>query len=198
MKINESMIPLIEKALGFELYEWQKAYLLGETFKEPTGRAVGRTTAYIVKLLLTNDKVINSNKNEDIQKYKDFQSPYYSDFFKRELRMIDDKLTSVGLRTCLLKPKKDVLRNIQIGVEMNTDKLQLKLRAIEKFVGALGDELDRVDNLKECPKCGKLMISSEMYLDNELKSINRECECGYVMGCDFGNELPTHLEGSKY
>jgi len=149
MKITESMIPLIGKALGFELYEWQKAYLLGETYKEPTGRAVGRTTAYIVKLLLTNDKVINSNKNEDIQQYKDFQSPHYSDFFKHELRMIDDKLTSVGLRTCLLKPKKDVLRNIQIGLEMNTDKLHLKLRAIEKHAGALADELDMIDSMND-------------------------------------------------
>lgn len=149
MKITESMIPLIEKALGFELYEWQKAYLLGEISKVPTERRAGRTTAYVVKLLLTNDRSIDSNKYKDIQEYKDLQTPYYNDIFKHELRMIDDKLTSVGLRTCLLKPKKDVLRNIQIGVEMNTDKLQLKLRAIEKFVGALADKLEAIDSMND-------------------------------------------------
>ncbi|MDM5231475.1 hypothetical protein [Lysinibacillus pakistanensis] len=85
-----------------------------------------------------------------------------------------------------------------ITIELGLDsKSKLKLRAIAKHVGALADELDRIDNLKECPECSKLMISCEMYLDNELKSINRECECGYVMGCDFGNELPTHPEGSE-
>ncbi|MFJ7951542.1 hypothetical protein ACIQZG_08445 [Lysinibacillus sp. NPDC096418] len=146
MKITIETIPFIEKALGFKLYDWQRAYLLEESYSEPTGRAVGRTTAYIVKLLLTNDRVIDSNKNEDIQQYKDLQSSHYGDIFKHELRMIDDKLTSVGLRTCLLKPKKNVLRNIQIGVEMNTDKLQLKLRAISKHTEALADELDWIDN----------------------------------------------------
>lgn len=168
MKITEEMIPLIEKALGFELYKWQKAYLLGETYEEPAGRRVGRTTAYIVKLLLTNERVIDSDKYKDIQQYKDrsSSSSFYGDFFKHEMQMIDDKLTSVGLRTWLLKPKRNGLNNIQIGVEMNTDKMQLKLRAIAKHVGALADELDRINDMQHC-------------------------------GVKYRDELPTRLEGSE-
>lgn len=190
MKITESMIPLIEKALGFKLYEWQKAYLVGETFKEPTGRRVGRTTAYIVKLLLTNERVIDSNKYKDIQQYKDHGGSHYGDFFKHEMRMIDDKLTSVGLRTCLLKPKKNGLNNIQIGVEMNTGKLQLKLRAIAKHVGALADELDAIDNLKECEACGSYKTVTESLIDDDTNNI-----ISAIVKCDdCGNELPNQLK----
>lgn len=85
--------------------------------------------------------------------------------------------------------------DIQISLNFD-DKSKLKLRAIAKHVGALADELDKIDNLEECPKCGELMNTSKLLLDNELKSINSKCECGYVMGCDFGNELPTKLEGT--
>lgn len=35
---------------------------------------------------------------------------------------------------------------LSISVDMNTDKLQLKLRAIAKHVEALADELDAIDN----------------------------------------------------
>lgn len=34
---------------------------------------------------------------------------------------------------------------LSIQVDMDTDKMQLKLRAIAKHVGALADELDRID-----------------------------------------------------
>ena len=36
---------------------------------------------------------------------------------------------------------------LSIEVDMNTDKLQLKLRAIAKHVGALADELDAIDSI---------------------------------------------------
>lgn len=195
MKITERMIPLIEKALGFELYKWQRDYLLGGTYEEPAGRRVGRTTAYIVKLLLTNERVIDSNKYKDIQLYKDHSSQFYGDFFKHEMRMIDDKLTSVGLRTCLLKPKRNGLNDIQIGVEVNTDKLQLKLKAIVKHAGALADELDAIDDMKECPACGSLEYET-FYEDNVLK--DNQCKrCGKHFSFPIDDELPTRIEGSK-
>ncbi|SCY99096.1 MULTISPECIES: hypothetical protein [unclassified Lysinibacillus] len=88
-------------------------------------------------------------------------------------------------------------KSLSISVDMDTDKMQLKLRAIAKHVGALADELDEIDSFDECPKCSKLMSTSKLYSSDELKSVNSECECGYIMGCDFGNELPTQLEGSE-
>lgn len=83
---------------------------------------------------------------------------------------------------------------IELGLD---DKSKLKLRAIAKHAGALADELDRIDKYELCPKCGSFMNTSEMFLDNELKSKTSECECGFVMGCDFGSELPTHIESSE-
>ncbi|MGE6515184.1 hypothetical protein [Lysinibacillus sphaericus] len=37
-------------------------------------------------------------------------------------------------------------KGITVSLDMNTDKMQLKLRAIAKHTGALVDELDRIDN----------------------------------------------------
>ncbi|MFD4492980.1 hypothetical protein [Lysinibacillus fusiformis] len=48
------------------------------------------------------------------------------------------------------KPKTSA-RNLSIEVLMNTDKMQLKLRAIAKHVSALADELDNIDKDIECP-----------------------------------------------
>lgn len=87
-------------------------------------------------------------------------------------------------------------KGITIRLEFD-DRSKLKLRAIAKHVGALADEWDKIDNLEECPKCGELMNASKLFSDGELKSINSECKCGYIMGCDFGNELPTQLEGGE-
>jgi len=41
---------------------------------------------------------------------------------------------------------KSSTRNLSIDVLVNTDKMQLKLRAIAKHTAALADELDAIDN----------------------------------------------------
>ena len=94
--------------------------------------------------------------------------------------------------------KQSSKRKSAITIDLNfDDKSKLKLRAIAKHVGALADELDKIDSFDECPKCSKLMSTSKLYSSDELKSVNSKCECGYIMGCDFGNELPTQLEGGE-
>lgn len=142
MKITEELIPLIEKALGFKLYEWQRAYLLEKPYSEPLERATGRTTVYVIKLLLTNREPINIKF--DAMKYKDHRGEHYTDFFRNFMGEIDAKLTAVGLPTRTVKPKQS--RGVTIEVGVDTDKLQLKLRAIAKHAGALADELDAIDN----------------------------------------------------
>lgn len=47
-------------------------------------------------------------------------------------------------------PKKEA-KGITVSIDMDTDKMQLKLRAIAKHVGALADELDNIDKDIECP-----------------------------------------------
>lgn len=64
---------------------------------------------------------------------------------------------------------------LTITVGMNTDKLQLKLRAIAKHAEALAKELDEIDNAWQCD-CG-----STEFIDVHFNSklIRRECEkCG--------------------
>ena len=51
----------IEKALGFKLYDWQKAYISLESDFVPEGRCVGATTAFILRWLL--------NYGEKIEKF---------------------------------------------------------------------------------------------------------------------------------
>ncbi|MFJ7736409.1 hypothetical protein ACIQ2D_08695 [Lysinibacillus sp. NPDC097287] len=189
MEITEKLIPLIEKALGFELYEWQRAYLLNQPHKVPTGRAVGYTTTYIVKLLLTNDRLIDIKK--DVRRYQDYTaSGHYSSFFRHEMRMIDDKLTSVGLVTQSVKPKKVIGDVGGIEVKLDTQKLQQKLRAIAKHTEALAVELDAIDNAWQCD-CG-CDEKEEILIDNETLFV--ACfKCGKPIEDD---ELPTRLEGS--
>lgn len=54
MKITEETIPLIEKALGIQLYEPQKQYLLGETAYFGPNRGAGRTLAHCIDLALND------------------------------------------------------------------------------------------------------------------------------------------------
>lgn len=47
------------------------------------------------------------------------------------------------------KEPKSSARNLCIDVTINTDKMQLKLRAIAKHAGALADELDSIDAMND-------------------------------------------------
>lgn len=49
--MNEELLERIERALGFNLYEWQKEYILGRLNTSPCGRLQGKTTAHILRQL---------------------------------------------------------------------------------------------------------------------------------------------------
>ncbi|MEY9980384.1 hypothetical protein [Lysinibacillus sp. RC79] len=80
-----------------------------------------------------------------------------------------------------------------ITIELEFDnKSKLKLRAIAKHAGALADESDRIDNMKECPACGSYNIVTATLIDTESnKALSENIKCA---DCDY--ELPTQLEGS--
>lgn len=194
MKITNETIPLIEKALGFTLYNWQRAYLLGEPHTIPTERATGRTTAYIVKLLLTNREPINIKF--EAMKYKDHQGVLYTHFFRNFMREIDEKLTTVGLPTCSVKPQcehKQVLATM--GIDLDTKRFELKLRAIAKHCEALANELEAIDHTWQC-ECGCTEYVDEGFINSEViytKRICNNCGAAYVIDDD----LSTRLEGSE-
>lgn len=124
VRITKELLPLIEKALGFELYDNQKAYLLappalteeqikfiedmlGECFPEyqkefllkgPAilgGRNSGRTTAYCIKLLLTDGPPLNVRKPHTFSDRKNDRA-YSQHFFKNECLLIRHKLKKYG------------------------------------------------------------------------------------------------------
>lgn len=84
---------------------------------------------------------------------------------------------------------------LSISVDMNTDKLQLKLRAIAKHCEALADELDAIDHTWQC-ECGCTEYVDEGFINSEViytKRICNNCGAAYVIDDD----LPTRFEGSE-
>ena len=83
---------------------------------------------------------------------------------------------------------------ITLKMEMNTDKLQMKLRAIAKHAEALANELDAIDNAWKCPNCGASDYQ-DVFANDEFEF--RHCnECNHAFTGDKV-ELPTQLEGSE-
>jgi len=85
------------------------------------------------------------------------------------------------------------IKGITIGLEFDS-KSKLKLRAIAKHAGALADELDVIDDMKECPACGSIEYET-IYEDNVITD-NQCMGCGKHFSLPIEDELPTQLEGS--
>ena len=67
-------------------------------------------------------------------------------------------------------------RKLSIAVDVNTSKLQLRLKAIAKHAEALTIELDKIDNMFMCD-CGSTGFTEVVTADN--KVVTRVCEkCG--------------------
>lgn len=98
----------IERALGIELYEWQRLYIITGIWQPPEGRVQGRTLVYILRLLLDNSKPLPMYDPEEVRIYADnpFMDAqyrkvpqYYADCFRYELIGIYHKLRAAGVQT---------------------------------------------------------------------------------------------------
>lgn len=98
----------IERALGIELYEWQRLYIITGIWQPPEGRVQGRTLAYILRLLLDNSKPLLMYEPAEVRVYADNpfmdaqhrQVPrYYADWFRHELIGIYEQLRAAGVET---------------------------------------------------------------------------------------------------
>lgn len=123
MKINfndEQTIKLIEKALGFTLYRWQRRYLCLDDMEINTDyRCCGNSTIYIVKQLLTLDRKLNLKcSSNDIELLIDHKSKSVNmkKIMKPMIESIDYKLKSVGFETCLVE-----LRTTNLVVEKQSE-----------------------------------------------------------------------------
>lgn len=100
------MIKHIEQALGFELYEWQRLYIITGIWQPPEGRLHGRTTAYILRLLLDQSKPLLLYAFSQVAAYAD--NPFmgrqyqpvpmqYVGWFRHEIRSIYEQLRAAGV-----------------------------------------------------------------------------------------------------
>lgn len=98
----------IERALGIELYEWQRLYIITGIWQPPEGRVQGRTLAYILRLLLDNSKPLLMYEAAEVRAYADNpfmdaqykQVPqHYAGWFRHELIGIYEQLRAAGVET---------------------------------------------------------------------------------------------------
>ena len=107
---------LIEKALGFELKQWQRDYISMKTdFILETRRQTGKTTAFILRHLLNYENqlymhIVYCRGYQDIPECLCFpcdndkperMNEYYTNFYVYEVMSLYNKLHTVGIKTSL-------------------------------------------------------------------------------------------------
>lgn len=97
VNISEKDIPLIEEALGFELHDNQINYLINKD-NLIGGRMTGKTTAYCIRLALSEGPVIDLRVPE---RYSDGwtlenQRVYARSHFRHEFMKVREKLEKYG------------------------------------------------------------------------------------------------------
>lgn len=101
--IKSEHIPLIEKAMGFKLLPFQIHYLIGQTNRLGFTRASGRTTAYCIKLALSEGPPLDLQKPESFADMTGsltvgMHMGYARNFFRREFMDIRYKLEEHGFK----------------------------------------------------------------------------------------------------
>jgi len=95
MEIQEFHIPLIERAIGFRLYQHQVDYLLGKGWAM-SGRRAGKTVAHCIKLALSDGEPLNLRKPYEFSDYGDGSKRYAYDHYVREFLRIREMLKNHG------------------------------------------------------------------------------------------------------
>lgn len=74
---------------------------------------------------------------------------------------------------------------VAVDIDINTNKLRDKLRAISKHVTALADDLEQIDK-SVCPECGGAMETKTYYVEGKVYHSTNECTV-----CDYREAIPT-------
>lgn len=100
-KISSELIAEVEQALEIELYVCQKDYILNGYLACSNENCTGKTTAYCIKLLLTEGKTIKMWSFENTCTYIDKVNTgvQYKDWFRKYLARIYKKLNDAGIET---------------------------------------------------------------------------------------------------
>lgn len=94
---SEEIIRIVEVALRFKLHDWQKAYITGESGYVMPGRQSGGTTAYMLKLCLSEGEPIDLAKWSEAERYTDeIHGHAYPDWFRHNLWDMYRELERIG------------------------------------------------------------------------------------------------------
>jgi len=105
--ISEKQIEEVEKALGIKLYICQKDYILNGNVACPNERCTGHTTAYCIKLLLTEGEPIKLWDWEQMARLADYKrNNTYVDFFRNFIAENYERLKRAGIKTRLVEFKR--------------------------------------------------------------------------------------------
>lgn len=103
-KTIDNIVTCIETALGFELFDWQKDFLFKDNWVTPCGRQTGRTTAYMLKLLLSEGPPIHMYDLIVLSNFVDEDFSFqYSKYFRENLQKMYIKLTNPKLHLKIRK-----------------------------------------------------------------------------------------------
>ena len=98
--INEKRIAEVEKALGIKLYTCQREFILNGIIACRNERCTGRTTAYCIKLLLSEGEPIKLWDREQMLRLMDYKgNNSYVRFFEERLTKIYEQLKVSGVVT---------------------------------------------------------------------------------------------------
>lgn len=97
----------INKALGFELYDWQVAYIRGDSDYMQTDRATGKTLAFVLRQLLNYEVRVSAphNANEIYEMIvcdRNLPKSYTHDWFPRFVCELAVKLDNAGIETVFI------------------------------------------------------------------------------------------------
>lgn len=142
-EINETTIKKIEQAMGFRLYPWQRYYLDFGFELNRHYRCAGNTTIYAIKKLLTLEEELDLNKDEDLFKLVDYcPSMRALNAFRSTIEDINDKLKSVGLRTCVRDTDKMI--TVEITTNCGSGATEVKCNGLR--VNTDGVESYKIEN----------------------------------------------------
>lgn len=99
--IDNECIKKIENAFGFQLYEWQKEYLLGNASMIRGGRCNGKTFAYCLKMLLSDGRKIRERELKELA--DEYHGNHYKIWFEKYIKDINRTLVENGFETRLIK-----------------------------------------------------------------------------------------------
>lgn len=101
-QLTEQQVDQVEKALGFKLYDFQRAILTNAEYIYPSHRRSGRTLSRMLQQLLLQDTIMftpRSFLSDNRHVPYDISTLKYEHWYRRELAELAEKLKSQGVPT---------------------------------------------------------------------------------------------------